>query len=37
MESLWLGFFQAKYLKLKHLLPFWPEFIQVKQAICLDF
>jgi hypothetical protein len=37
MESLWLGFFQAKYLKLKHLLPFWPEFIQGKPAICLDF
>jgi hypothetical protein len=28
MESLWPGFFQAKYLNLKHLLPFWPEFIQ---------
>jgi hypothetical protein len=37
MESLWPGFFEAKYLKLKHLLPFWPEFIQAKPAICLDF
>jgi hypothetical protein len=26
MGSFWPGFFQAKYLKLKQLLPFWPEF-----------
>ena len=25
IESLWPGFFQAKNLKLKHLMPFWPE------------
>jgi hypothetical protein len=37
MESLWLGYFQAKYLKLKPHLPFWPEFIQAKPAFCLDF
>jgi hypothetical protein len=37
MESLCPGFFQAKYLKLKQLLPFWPEFIQAKPTICLDF
>jgi hypothetical protein len=37
MERLWPGCFQAKYLKLKQLLPFWPEFIQAKPAICLDF
>jgi hypothetical protein len=38
-QSEWkgLGFFQAEYLKSKHLLPFWPEFIQAKPAICLDF
>jgi hypothetical protein len=37
MESFWPGFFEAKHLKLKHLLPFCPEFIQTKPTICLDF
>jgi hypothetical protein len=29
--------FTSQILKLKHFLPFWPEFIQAKLAICLDF
>jgi hypothetical protein len=37
IESLRPGFFQAKYLKLKHLMPFWPELIQAKPVICYDF
>jgi hypothetical protein len=36
MESFWPEYLQAKYLKLKHLLPFWPGFLQAKPAICLD-
>jgi hypothetical protein len=31
MESFWPEYLQAKYLKLKHLLPFWPEIIQAMQ------
>jgi hypothetical protein len=33
MESFWPEYLQAKYLKLKQLLPFCPEFIQAKSAI----
>jgi hypothetical protein len=32
MESFWLEYLQAKYLKLKHFLPFWTEFIYSSQA-----
>jgi hypothetical protein len=34
MEIFWLEYLQAKYLKFKQLLPFCPEFIQAKPAIC---
>jgi hypothetical protein len=35
MESFWPEYLQAKYLKLEHVLLFWPpEFIQAKPVIC---
>jgi hypothetical protein len=34
MESFWSEYLQAKYLNVKHLLPFWPELIQAKPVIC---
>jgi hypothetical protein len=37
MESFWREYLRAKYLKLKHLLPFWPEFIQAKPAIIRQY
>jgi hypothetical protein len=37
MGSFWPEYLQAKYLKLKQLLPFCPEFIQAQPTICLDF
>jgi hypothetical protein len=33
MEIFWPGFFQAKYLKLMHLLQVWPENFQAKPVI----
>ena len=34
MESFLPEYLEAKYLKLKQLLPIWPEIIQAKPAIC---
>ena len=37
MERIWPQYLQAKYLKSKRLLPFWPELIQAKAGDLLGF